>query len=236
MGIERARHPHEGSTDGEHRDAVRQHVLAQHPGHHVVLADRPQRAAQRRPADALGDEEGQGDDGGDQRQIDQRIGFALKHPGEGAGVDLEAPRTLGDLVLVEGDQAHDLAEPQRHHGEEILAQPDRQERHQRPRHHPGDRRHRHRQPDRPARLGGQQAAGVGAQRIEPGDAEIDHAGHAPLQVQGQRQDHEEADIGRHRNQIGGHLPSYFLISGWPNSPCGRTSSRMAMMAKPTPTL
>ena len=101
---------------------------------------------------------------------------------------------------------HHLGEAQRDDGQIVAAQPRGDQRH----HGAGRRGEQPARPPTPSTIGSAAALGgqrrdVGAEGEEADEAEIDHPGHAPDQVEAERHERVEAGEGRHRDQVVLHL-------------------------------
>jgi hypothetical protein len=111
---------------------------------------------------------------------------------------------VGQPDLVGGDQPHDLGKTQGHDRKIVLAQPRRRQHDDQPGRAGDDWRQHPAAQDRhvPGRC--EQRRGIGAQREEAGEAEIDHAGAAPDQVEPERQQAVDAADGGDEEQVVQH--------------------------------
>ena len=131
----------------------------------------------------------------------------------------EAERALGEPVLVQRDETQHLAHAQGHDGEVILlGDAQRDERDQ-----AADCRHDcHRAQGGDegvgARLQHQQCRRVRAERIEAGEAEVDHPTEAPLEIQRERQDGREADDDPEQDEERDHFCGIVITADGPLPP------------------
>jgi len=234
------------ATGHEREHAVLERVDGRRGGERLVVAHGVEGAAEAERGEAVVE------------QRDQREG-AEPHPvkagqrGDAEGSDLRlrdarhAERAAGEVDPVGGDDLGDDREAERAHGEAVLSEPE---------HRYGERQRdqpcrgdagRQDGGERPARLGGQECDGVGADSEQRGVGERQAADVAHDQVVAQRErtvergedqhvEHvallagrDEGDEPGDRDERGGDDgpapgPHRQIPMRRPNSPCGRTSS------------
>ncbi len=100
---------------------------------------------------------------------------------------------------------HDLGEAQRDDGQIVAAEPGGHQRHHGAGRRGEHQRARHAEHHRHAATLGGQGRDVGAEGEEADEAEVDHAGHAPDEVQAERHERVEAGERCHRDQVVLHL-------------------------------
>ena len=86
------------------------------------------------------------------------------------------------------------------------------------------------------RCGGDDRRGIGADREEAGDAGIEEAAHAPLDVQGKTEDRIDAAGDEEADEIEGEAGQFHQSSLPLKRPCGLKISNATMMKKATAVL
>src|SRR5262245_28167248 len=247
--------PGKDPGDDEGDQLVTPHAHADELGPLGVLADRREQAPERRAHDPPEHPEAQRDQD-DRHEIEVVAGPEITeereplHPVEiGVGNLGHALLTAGDVVPLEADRPHDLGEGQREHGEVDLGQAHAEEaEHEsgQPCPDPGGRKSEH---ERHAELLHEDAGGVGADPEVGGVTEGDEARVADQEIEADREEAHDGDVGRHeRVETGAERgdekcrhdherpprsagEALDHRSGRPSRPHGRTISTTAMRAK-----
>ena len=183
---QRAGHAQDARADREGLHLEAQDVLAGHGGHLIVVADGAEHAPVRRVAHALqhGQHHGHRRGGeGEEDQVERLRRHAAPPRSGDAGDSVGA---VGEPDLVAGGEPHDLGEAQRDDGQVVAAQPRGHQRHHGAGRRGEHQRARHAEHHRHAAALGGQGRDVGAEGEEADEAEVDHAGHAPDEVQAER--------------------------------------------------
>ena len=201
VGEQRAAQAHQAGTEDKGLQAAEGDVLAQRGGRRLVVPDGAHHAAPGR-AELVLDQQ-VGDDEAEQHEAEVgELREEVVEVAERARQVVEAARRVGQPVFRLRDQADDLRHADGGDGEVVgaEAQGDLADR-------PGDEAgHRHRaQPagrDRQLeaaeaplrRRPGENGRGVGPDREEAGDAGVEQAGQAPLDVEAEGEDGDEDDV------------------------------------------
>ena len=199
---EDAGEPRDARAEREGLDLEPEHGLARDGGDDLVLADRPEHAAERRATQAL------------ERRVDERDHD--QHEGEVKEVvvsgeaRVERARNRGHAVraareprFVQEEQPQDLAEAEGDDGEVILSESQRDHRQAGAGRGGEPHRRRPREDERRA-PDGQQGGRVRADGEERDGTEVHEPGQAPLDVQAERQERPDADERRDGGEVGDH--------------------------------
>lgn len=225
-GVQPARQTDDRAAGRKSLDAQGQRILAEDRSDRIVVAHGTQGATERRAHQRFGKHQRGGQGQQDHRQQQDRIVHFRDEARERPGDARDAQGAAGQLRLVEEDEAHHLGKAEGHDRQIIIVETNGEQRDQGAEHGRGEDARGQATPGAAAAQRHDRRR-VSADRIESDDAEVDETCYAPLDVEPECNDRGD---GR-KDEDGDEIRRHLRIATFPNSPCGRSSSRMTIMAK-----